>query len=188
MKFTVEHQIQGPLASVEAALFHPDYQSYLLRESGLLLDVRVERFEDDGQRIQRQVRYAPRPAFDHIGPKTIPASWFEFVEVSEYDRGQHTLRFENRPLTDKVQRHFRNSGEIQFEQLASNITVRRSQAELELHTLKLYLRPLRGLAESMIAREARKLLDAEARLLNQWISGRAEQPTTGPFSPVAEPG
>ena len=50
------------------------------------------------------MHYKPRPAFDRIGPKKVPAHWFEFVEESAWEKATRKLVFDNVPFTEKVAR------------------------------------------------------------------------------------
>lgn len=177
MFFEVEHIFDAPVEAVEAAMFHPDYYDYLREQTDVLDGLSPESHEDVGDHIKRRVHYRPRPAFDHIGPKKVPPQWFEFVEQSTWDKAARKLVFANVPVTDKVARRFVNQGEIVLEQIAPGKTRRRARAELRLHNLPLMLRPLAGIAEQMIAREAKKLLENEARALHHFIaSGKSQRP------------
>jgi len=172
MFFEVEHVFEAPVEAVEAAMFHPDYYAYLLARHDVLTDLVPESQEDSKDRITRRVHYTPRPLFDHVGPKKIPPEWFEFVEESTWHKGERKLTFENVPCTDKVARRFSNRGEIVLEALSPTRTRRRARAELKLQNLPFMLRPLSGMVEQLIAREARRLLETEARVLRAWLSDR----------------
>jgi hypothetical protein len=176
MQFEVEHVFDAPMDEVEAALFHPDYFAFLLERHDVLTGLSPEAHEEDSAQIRRRVHYKPRAVFESIGPKKVPAHWFEFVEESTWNRQTHTLSFDNVPCTDKVARRFLNRGEIVFESIAPGKTRRRARAELKLHNLPLVLRPLAPLVEQMIAREARKLLETEARVFSEWLVSRSMMP------------
>jgi hypothetical protein len=177
MFFEVEHIFDAPVEAVEAAMFHPDYYAFLQQQKDVLDGVSPEAQEDSGSQIKRRVHYKPRPAFDHIGPKKVPAHWFEFIEESTWDKATRKLVFDNVPITDKVARRFVNHGEILLERLSPERTRRRARAELRLHNLPLMLRPLAGLAEQMIAREAKKLIENEARALGEFLeAGKSVRP------------
>ena len=112
MHFEVEHVFNAPVEAVEAAMFHPDYPSFLIEHSDVLKSHALKSFEDDGLLIRRRVQHAPRPAFDRIGTKEVPAEWFEFIEDSTWDRGLRKLTFENIPVTDKIASRLINRGEV----------------------------------------------------------------------------
>lgn len=170
MFFEVEHIFDAPVEAVEAAMFHPEYYAYLGAQSDVLEGLSPQVHEDSGDRIKRRVRYRPRPAFDHIGPKKVPPHWFEFVEESTWDKRARKLVFDNVPCAEKVARRFVNKGEIVLEVVSPQKTRRRARLELRLHNLPLMLRPFSSLAEQMLAREARKMLESEARALGAFLA------------------
>lgn len=173
MFFEVEHEFDAPVDAVAAAMFHPEYHAYLLAHQDVLDGVQEQSREEDAQSIRRRVHYRPRPAFDHIGPKKVPPEWFEFVEESTWDKAARRLTFDNVPCTSKVAFRFTNRGSIQLAELAAGKTVRRAQAEVKLQNLPFMLRPMGAIAEQMISREARKLLETEAQVLGRWLAERA---------------
>jgi hypothetical protein len=169
MYFEVEHEFEAPVEAVEAAMFDPDYPAFLLARHDVLTGVSPQAREEGAGLIHRKVRYTPRAVFDHVGPKKIPPEWFEFVEESTWHKQQRKLTFDNVPCTDKVARRFTNRGEILLEALSPTRTRRRARAELRLHNLPFLLRPLAGMVEQIIGREARGLLETEARVLREWL-------------------
>jgi hypothetical protein len=175
MYFEVEHILEGPMEAVEAAMFHPDYLGYLVANHEILTGTRSQAIDDRGAQVSRRIHYVARPVFEHVGFKEIPPNWFEFVESSTFDRRTHTLSFRNVPVADKVAERFLNRGEIILEALPSGQTRRRTRAEIKLHSLPLLVRPMAPMVEQMIAKEAKRLLEIEARVLNAWMAdGRGE--------------
>ncbi len=171
MYFEVEHILEASVETIEAAMFHPDYLKYLVAHHEILTGAHPQALEESPAQIKRRVHYVARPVFDHVGFKEVPSSWFEFVESSTWDKRTRTLAFHNVPVADKVAERFLNKGEIQLTPLPSGKTRRRTKAEIKLHSLPLLVRPMAGMVEQMIAREAKRLLEIEARVLNQWIAG-----------------
>jgi hypothetical protein len=171
MYFEVEHILEAPVETIEAAMFHRDYLTFLVAHHEILTGAHPRRFEESAAQIQRVVHYVARPIFDHVGFKEVPPSYFEFVESSTWDKRTRTLAFHNVPVADKVAERFFNKGEIQLLPLPSGKTRRRTKAEIKLHSLPLLARPMAGMVEQMIAREAKRLLEIEARVLNQWVAG-----------------
>ncbi len=172
MFFEVEHVFEAPIEAVEAAMFDPAYPAFLLARHDVLTAVSPQsRDEADGV-IHRKVHYTPRAVFDRVGPKKIPPHWFEFVEESTWHKRERKLTFDNVPCTDKVARRFSNHGEIVLEAISATRTRRRARAELKLFNLPFLLRPLAGMVEQLIAREARHLLETEARVLCEWLKER----------------
>lgn len=169
MYFEVEHVLDASVEAIEAAMFHPDYLRYLVAHHEILTGANSEALEESPAEIKRRIHYIARPAFDHVGFKEVPPNWFEFVESSTWDKRTHTLAFQNVPVAAKVRERFLNRGEIKLSALTSDKTQRRTKAEIKLHSLPLLVRPMAGMVEQMIAREAKRLLEIEARVLTQWI-------------------
>lgn len=169
MHIEVEHVFEAPVEVIEAAMLHPDYPAFLLSHHASLEGLSPQSFEDDGVRVSRRVHYAPKPAFEHIGPKKVPPQWFEFVEDSVWDRQRRTMAFEHIPTTDKVQRRLSTRGEIALEALSPTRTRRRARAEIKVANLPFMLRALGPLAEQMLGREARRMLELEAQVLDRFV-------------------
>jgi Protein of unknown function (DUF2505) len=178
MNFEVEHVFDAPVEAVEAAMFHPQYASFLLERSDLLKSHALKSFEDDGLRITRRVLLAPRPAFDKIGSKKVPPEWFEFVEESTWDRRGRKLSFNNVPLTDKIASRLINRGEVTLEALSPGKTRRLARCEIKVHDLPLLARPFTAMIEQLLAKEARRMIEAEANVMHEWLSSH------GSLSPI----
>ena len=178
MHFEVEHVFDAPIAVVEAAMFHPDYANFLLQRSELISRAAVQSFEDDGLHIRRRVQVAPRPSFDRIGSKKVPPEWFEFIEESTWDRRGRKLSFENIPVTDKIASRLTTRGEITLEEVTGGKTRRRAYGEVKLHDLPLLVKPLTPLVEQMLTREAKRMLEAEAQIMSEFLA------TAPPLGPV----
>ena len=176
MHFEVEHVFDAPIEEVEAAMFHPDYSSFLIEHSDVLASAALQSFDDDGLRIRRSVQLSPRPAFDHIGSKKIPAEWFVFTEQSTWDRQSRTLAFDNIPLAHEVANRVINRGKVILEAVGASKTRRLARAEIKVQGLPLLARPFAPLIEQMLAREARRMLDGEADAMRAWLrkQGRSE--------------
>lgn len=169
MHFEVDHVFDAPIEVVEAAIFHPDYVGFLVEQSDLLDGVSVQLFEDDGAQLRRRVQLSPRPAFDRIGTKKVPPEWFVFTEQSTWIRRERRLTFENIPTAPEVARRVINRGEVTLEPLSPGKTKRLMRGEIKVHNLPLLARPLIPLIESMLVREARRMLDGEAAVLSAWL-------------------
>ncbi|MEY4511053.1 MAG: hypothetical protein RLZZ450_3175 [Pseudomonadota bacterium] len=173
MHFEVEHVFDAPIAAVEAAMFNPSYASFLLERSDLLKSQALQSFEDDGMHIRRRVQHAPKPSFDHIGSKKVPPEWFEFVEESIWDRGTRKLTFKNVPIEDKIASRLINRGEITLVEVSPGKTKRVARAEIKIHDLPLLARPFAPLVEQILAREARRMFEAEAEVMREWLATQA---------------
>jgi hypothetical protein len=172
MHFEVEHVFDAPIEIVEAAMFHPDYATFLVEQSDLINHADLKSLEDDGLHIRRRVQVAPVPSFDRIGTRKVPPEWFEFVEESVWDRKGRKLQFQNIPVFEEIARRLTNRGEVSLEVASAGKTRRRTQGEVRIQNLPLIVKPLTGLVESMLAREAKRMLDAEANILRTFLADR----------------
>lgn len=151
-------------------MFHPQYATFLLERSDVLNQHAVRSFEDDGLHITRTVFLAPKPAFDKIGNRNVPPEWFELVEESTYDRRERKLSVRNVPLTDKIARRLINRGEVRLESLGNGKTRRVARCEIKVHDLPLLARPFTGMIEQLLAKEAKRMIEAEAAVMREWLS------------------
>lgn len=172
MHFEVEHLFDAPIEAVEAAMFHPEYNSFLLERSDLLASAALESFEDDGMHIRRRVHLAPRPSIDHIGSKRVDPELFAFVEDSTWDRRTRKLSFRNIPTAASVAAKVINQGEVTLLALTPERTKRVARIEIKLHSMPLLARPFTPMIEQLLSREARRLLDGEARVMSEWLASR----------------
>jgi hypothetical protein len=168
MYFEVVHVFEAPVETVEAAMFHPAYPEFLLAHA-VLSGMKPESVEDDGGQVRRRIHYAPVPAFEHLGPKKVPAHWFEFIEESVWDKHERKLVFAHLPIAHQVRERLTTHGEIVLEEVAPGRTRRRTRTEIKVQNLPFMLKPFSPVAEQLLSREAKRMLDAEARALNAWI-------------------
>jgi hypothetical protein len=176
MNFEVVHLFDAPVEAVEAAMFHPEYPSFLIEHSDVLKSHALKSFEDDGLLIRRRVQHAPRPAFDRIGSKPVPPEWFEFVEDSVWDRELRKLTFENIPTTDKIASRLINRGVVTLVAVSPGQTKRVAHGEIKLHGMPLLARPFVPLVEQMLAKEAKRMLECEAAVMRQWLASHGGRP------------
>lgn len=169
MYLEVEHVFDAPVDAVEAAMFHPAYPAFLVAHHEVLSGVSPQSLEDDGAHVRRRIHYAPRPAFEHLGTKKVPADWFEFVEESVWDKRERRLVFDHIPTQDKVRRRLSTHGEIALQPLAAGKTRRLARAEIKVSNLPFMLKAFGPMAEQLLAREARRMFDVEARVLGEWL-------------------
>lgn len=169
MRFEMKHVFDFPRADIETALLDNAYLQFLLEQHGVLLEVEPQERTESATEIRRKVRYRPEPVIKSIGPKTVPPEWFAFIEESTFDKQSHRLSFANVPTAQRIQRMMINKGTITLRELGPNKTERVLEGELKLD-LPFLLKPLAPIGERIIHAEAVKLLDAEARVLKDWLS------------------
>jgi hypothetical protein len=169
MYLEVEHVFDAPVDVVEAAMFHPEYPAFLVAHQEVLSGVSPQSLEDDGAHVRRRIHYAPRPSFDHVGPTKVPPDWFEFIEESVWDKRQRKLVFDHIPMQDKVRRRLTTHGEVALHALPGGKTRRISRAEIKVRNLPFMLKAFGSMAEQLLGREAKRMFDAEARVLGAWL-------------------
>jgi hypothetical protein len=176
MKFETRQRIRGTVAEVEQALAHPDYVAFLLKHHGVLLEAQVLEMSDGGGRIQRRVRYRPRPVIRSIGPREVPPEWFAFVETSTYDRARRELHFQNVPTTHGISKMMLNSGTLRLRDLGGGCE-RTIEGEVKL-VLPLLLKPLGLVGEKIISSEGLKILDGEVPVLDRFLAEIIRRPAS----------
>jgi hypothetical protein len=168
MRFESRQRINGTVAEVEAALTDPGYLDFLLKHHGVLLEVQLIEKKDDGVRIDRKVRYRPKPVIEAIGPKKVPTEFFAFIETSTWDRNKKELKFVNVPTSNKISSMMENNGVLRLRD-AGGQCERTMDGEIKLK-LPFFLKPLAMVGEAVIQREGLKILDAELPVLNRYIT------------------
>lgn len=169
MLVTAEHEFDAPLARVLESLVQADYAPYLAAHHPFFRDLQVLSLVDDEEGVQRQVRYRARPPFSHLGPISIPKSWFVWTEWSRLDRQTNVLSFENVPDLESIRSKVVNRGTMSFRALTPNKCVRSSKFEIDLLVAK-SVRQLVELGIDLVAKQVVKSLDAEANVLASWLS------------------
>ena len=169
MYFEVEHVFDAPVEAVEAAMLDPDYPAFLRTRHEVLSEISTQSREDDGAQLRRRIHVAPLPAFEHIGPKKVPPHWFEFIEESVWDKHQRRLVFAHVPIAEQVRSRLCTRGESVLERLADGRTRRRTSAEIQVKNLPFMLRPFSPMAEQLLGREAKRMIEGEARVFAEWL-------------------
>ncbi len=168
MHFEARQRINGSVAEAEAALIDEKYLDFLLKHHGVLLEVALIEKKDDGVRIERKVRYRPKPVIDSIGPKRVPPEFFAFIETSTWDRSKKELRFTNVPTSNRISKMMENSGVLRLRDVNGQCE-RTMDGDIKLK-LPFLMKPLAVIGEAIIQREGLKILDAELPVLNRYIA------------------
>lgn len=169
MRFEAKHRIQGTPSEVEQSLLDERYLDYLLKHHGILLEAQLLEKKDDGNILQRKVRYRPKPVIPSVGPKPVPPEWFAFVESSSYDKRKRELAFNNVPTTAKISRLLVNQGLLRIREAPGGETERWLEGEIRLN-LPFLLKPLAIIGERLIHAEGLKILHGEVAVLNRFIA------------------
>jgi Protein of unknown function (DUF2505) len=175
MHFEFTHRFRAPVEKVQNAMLDDSFPAFLLQHHSKMLEAAVQSREVNGSVVKRKVRYRPKPIIESIGPKKIPPEYLAFVEESTFDLDKHRLDFKNIPTVPTILRHLSNRGTMVFRDLAGECE-RVTTGELEIINLPFLLRPLGAIAERIIHGEAQKLLDQEAKVLQQFLDQQLSAP------------
>lgn len=169
MNFELRHSFDAPIARVASAMMESEFLSFLSENHPKVRKITPLKREEDLGSLRREVLYQTEPAFDRVGPKTVPAQWFEFIESSVWDPTTYRLTFHNVPTHTKLKALVRNEGVIQLREIEGNRTERIATGKLEVK-LPLLMKPLAAITERLIYAEAQKLLEGEAEALQKWLN------------------
>lgn len=169
MRFESKQRINGTVDEVERALLDERYLAFLLQHHGVLLEVQPLERQDLGAKVQRKVRYRPKPVIESIGPKKVPPEWFAFVESSTYDKAKHELSFQNVPTSHAISKLLVNTGTLRLRDAGGGQTERTMDGEISIK-VPFLLKPLGMIAEKIIQSEGLKILDSEVPVLNRFIA------------------
>ena len=163
------HSFDAPLARVLATLASADYARHLAASHSFFAAIEPLSVERTEHAVRRVVRYRARPFLRRLGPFSVPASWFVWIERSELDLASGRLTFDNVPELPSVRDKVVNRGTMLFraregEQPRGAETVRTARFEIDFDVAPM-MRPLAEMALSMVARTLTASLDEEARLL-----------------------
>jgi len=171
MHFQFTHRFRAPVDKVQKAMLDEAFPAFLLQHHPKMMEAAVVSREDKGSIVTRRVRYRPKPIIESVGPKKIPPEYLAFIEESTFDLEKRRLEFKNVPTIATVARHLSNRGTMTFRESGAECE-RVTSGELEVTNLPFLLRPLGIIAERIIHSEAHKLLDQEAKVLQQFLDSQ----------------
>lgn len=164
MKFKFEHGFDVSVEELEAAMFHEDLPSFLVEKMESLKEMEVLERKDNGEVIERKVRYVPVPLIKKVGPKKVPPEAMIWVEHSKYDKRKKEMTFDNVPTHPKVVKLMSNKGAIQLRSLGEGRSERVMSGELKVGV------PILGrVAEKIIFKTAGKVIEEEAEALKAFL-------------------
>ena len=164
MKFKYTHRFDVDVDRLIAAMFDPALPAVLTEQMSTVRHIEVLERQETDTEIRRRVKYVPVPMIKKIGPKTITPESMEWVEESRFDKHRKVLSFENIPTHPKVRAKMTNHGEVTFRELGPQSSERTTSGELKVKF------PLLGrIAEGVIAKNAKSILDDEARVLADFM-------------------
>ncbi|MFH2010687.1 MAG: DUF2505 family protein [bacterium] len=164
MNFEYRHSFAVPVDTLIEAVFHPDLPPFLTEKMTTIISIEpLERQEDD-TRLTRRVKYVPVPMINRIGTKKVTPEAMQWIEVSSFDKRTKVMTFENVPTHPKIRAKMTNSGRMEFVARGSDRSERIITGELKVKF------PLLGrVAEGIISKNGKKLLDEEAQVLSAWM-------------------
>jgi hypothetical protein len=171
MHFKLEHSFDAPVDEVLAALADPGFVGFMRGRMKMIQSIEPsERLERDGG-VSWKLRCVPTPIIKSVGPKKVPPEALAFVQEMDLDRKARRATFKNVPVHHYVRAHLENGGAIEFAPNGTS-TRRVMTGELKVVGLPFLLRPLAGIAESLIYSNAQKLLEEEASVFRAWLAER----------------
>jgi hypothetical protein len=175
MHFEFTHRFRAPVEKVENAMLDEAFPAFLIQHHPKMSEATVLSRERTGNVVKRRVRYCPKPIIESVGPKKIPPDYLAFIEESTFDLDQRRFDFDNVPVVPGIARHLANRGSMTFRDIGGECD-RLTTGELQIKNLPFLLRPLGGIAERLIFGEAQKLLDQEAKVLQQFLDQQVGTP------------
>jgi hypothetical protein len=182
MEIALEHRFAAPVAQVLSSLECADYGRWLASQHSFFAEVEMLSAQRHAGKFSRTVRYRARPFIARLGPFSLPAAWFTWVEHACLDEATGAFAFENVPELAHVRSKVINRGMMHFRgelnEKGQVMTVRSARFELGFEVASGY-RTLASVALTMVARQLREALDEEAALLARWLAGEARVALAG---------
>ncbi len=171
MHFKLEHTFDAPVDEVLEALADPAFVPFMRSKMKLMKNIEPRaRDEREGQ-VSWQLHCVPTPIIQSVGPKKISPESLAFVQEMKIDKKARKATFKNVADNAKVRGHLESGGDIEFRDEGGK-TRRTMSGELKVTNLPFLLRPLGGIAESLIYSNAQKLLEEEAAVFREFLRER----------------
>jgi len=165
VRFEIIHTFEQPVEEVEAGMLDPEVNRQVAERMETILELEPLEVQEDGDIVKRRVRYLPKPLIRRVGPKKVEPRWMEWTEESQFDRSTHTMRFRNVPRVGKIARLMDNGGIVRLVPSGGG-TRRIVEGELRIKV------PILGrLAERIIHKTGRSIVNEEARILGELLRG-----------------
>ena len=164
MKFEIKHTFRQDPRTVAKAMLSPDVGPHYTERMSTIIEVEGLSRDEDGDRLQVKNRYLPVPLIRKVGPKRIDPKWMEWVAELDYDLGSGRGTYQNIPTTRRVAKLLFNRGELTLDAAPGGGTTRSLKGELKVKVMI-----LGRIAEKIIYKNAVKILDEEAKILQQLL-------------------
>jgi hypothetical protein len=173
MHFELKHTFDAPVDAVLDGMSDPGFPDFMKANMKSITDMKsIERSEAGGT-LSWKLRVVPVPLIKKVGPREVPPEALAFVQESTLDRAGRRLSFKNIAAHPRVLKHLENGGSMSFRDVGGR-TERTISGELKVVNLPFFLKPLAGIAESIIYSEAQKLLNEEASVFSQFLKSRQQ--------------
>jgi carbon monoxide dehydrogenase subunit G len=173
MRFELKHTFDAPVDAVLDGLCDPAFPDYMKANMKSITDMKSVERNEAPSGLSWKLRVVPVPLIKRVGPKEVPPEALAFVQESQLDRAGKRLNFKNVADHPRVKKHLENGGSMSFRDVGGR-TERTISGELKVVNLPFFLRPLSGIAESIIYSEAQKLLNEEASVFSQFLKSRQQ--------------
>ncbi len=171
MNFQLKHTFDASVDEVIDGMADPGFPDFMKANMKMVSNMTPVDRRENGDRLEWKIRVVPVPLIKKIGPKEVPPEALAFEQVSTLDRAGRKLDFKNNAEHPRVKKHLENSGSFTFRDVGGK-TERTISGELKVVGLPFLLKPLAGIAESIIYSEAQKLLNEEAQVFAQFLKSR----------------
>lgn len=159
MKFEYVHEFDMPVEELERLMTHPEISRLMSERMSSIIGTETQERQEQGNAVERKVLYKPEPLIKKVGPLVVEPRWMEWVETSRYDFDRHEGTFTNRPMIGRIAEKMDNEGRMRI--LPNGAGCKR----VLTGTLKVKVFMLGKIAEKIIEKTARKIIDEEAALL-----------------------
>jgi len=173
MHFELKHTFDAPVDAVLDGMSDPGFPDFMKANMKSITDMKSIERKEDGDKLSWKLRVVPVPLIKKVGPREVPPEALAFVQESTLDRAGRRLSFKNIAAHPRVLKHLENGGSMSFRDVGGR-TERTISGELKVVNLPFFLRPLSGIAESIIYSEAQKLLNEEATVFSQFLKSRQQ--------------
>ena len=173
MRFDLKHTFDATVDQVIDGMADPGFPDFMKANMKMVSDMKPVDRREEGNTLRWSIRVVPVPLIKKVGPKEVPPEALAFVQEATLDRAAKRLSFKNNAEHPRVKKHLENSGTFTFRDVGGR-TERTISGELKVVGLPFLLKPLAGIAESIIYSEAQKLLNEEAAVFSQFLKTRTK--------------
>ena len=164
MKFEIKHAFRQDPRTVAEAMLSDAVGPHYTERMTTIIEVEGLSRDEDGERLRVRNRYLPVPLIRRVGPKRVDPKWMEWIAELDFDRGTSEGTYRNLPTTGRVAKLPHNQGTLSLEGAPGGGTTRILRGELKVKVML-----LGRVAEKIIYKNAVKILDEEAKILQELL-------------------